>query len=224
MKKNSINNLLRKLIDQNPDILYNPNGFLKHSLTSYDLAEKIIREVKQKYPEIPLIQEEICTASGLHDIGRLLKKEQLFHELRSADYIEKCGVKNKITLTQKESVRIAQMVRSHGAVYECWTDYSLNKLKEEFREIDSTLLIPRTWQESIVCFIDMANLNGYIVSLERKMKEAMKRYKNYSKMEYENCSRLLKRAEPRLKLVEQRVNKLRKGQFSKSEIYKYGFI
>ncbi len=99
--------------------------------------KKIIKNVISKYPKIPINKEEVSLASGLHDIGRPLQKEQIFHELRDARYIEQKGLEKGVAFSLTDAYRIAQMLRSHGFEYELWQDPSGTKLKEEFEPLNT---------------------------------------------------------------------------------------
>ncbi|MBI5398604.1 hypothetical protein HZB03_04015 [Candidatus Woesearchaeota archaeon] len=104
MDKNSIQNWARNLVEANPDHLNDPDNYIKHIGQVYNLAEGVVRNILARYPNIPLIGEEVSLASGLHDIGRPLQKDQTVHELRGARYSEQEGLKKGVAIINDVSL------------------------------------------------------------------------------------------------------------------------
>lgn len=223
MDKNGLISLAKELMDKNPDILNNSVGYLKHLEASYEIAQEIVSKIISHYPNIPLIGEEVSLAAGLHDIGRPLNKDQLFHELRGADYIENHGLELNIANSQEDVSRIAQMVRSHGFLYERWI---LNTTaREEFEYMDISLLLPRTWQEAIVTYSDDHNESGVRVSsLEDKYSRLLAKYQHNPKFQDDRVVQSIISGQQRVTKLCERVDNLANGKLTKKEIATYGFL
>ena len=89
------------MIEQNPDNLYAHliDEYLKHLSDTYRIAGETVDAVCSTYPWLVkyINREEVALAGGLHDIGRPLRKNQLFHELRGAKYIEDHGLEAELS-------------------------------------------------------------------------------------------------------------------------------
>ena len=109
MNKDGILTLARNLLEANPNTLNNPDGYLTHLSQVHDLARDVVENIHSKYKLIPLILEEVSLAAGLHDIGRPLQKDQTFHELRGAKYIEENGLTKMVAPYINDVYRIAQI-------------------------------------------------------------------------------------------------------------------
>jgi len=224
MNKNAILSCARKLIEANPDNLNDPDNYINHLAQVYDLTKEVVTNIVAKYPNIPLIEEEISMASGLHDIGRPLQKDQTFHELRGAEYIEKKGLKEGVASSLKDICRVAQMFRSHGFAYEQWNDAECVKNKKEFEPLETCLIVPRTWQEAIVTYSDLISRNGERVDGEDKLNEVLQRYSGDPRYQDETVIRTINLGYNRILELEERVNALEQGKLTEQDIVRYGFL
>lgn len=217
--KTEIVGFVRRLIEENPDNLNNPDKYIKHVLASYDIAQEVIRRITHRYSRIKLIEYEVCLASGLHDIGRPLKKDQSFHELRGAAFIENRGLELGIAESLTDVFRIAQMFRPHGAVYELWNTL---RIEDEFEITDSSLLLPRTWQEAIVDYSDLNNLDGERMNFKEKLALVPLKYRKqgYASKEVLNAT---ESSIGRMLLLCDRVEALMNGKLTEQEISRFGF-
>ncbi len=222
--KNSVQNWARSLVEANPNSLNSPDNYVRHIGQVYDLAEGVVRNIRAKYPNIPIISEEVSLASGLHDIGRPLKKDQTFHELRGANYVEQEGLEKGVAGSLRNIYRIAQMFRSHGFAYEFWQDKEYGESRKEFEPLEACLLIPRTWQESIVTYSDLASHNGERVKVEDRMSELLHRYENDPKYQKGTVVRAAKTAQNRVLELAERVEALEQGKLTEQDIARYGFL
>jgi HD domain len=211
------------LMDQNPDNLQNPDGYLKHLEVTSDIAQEIVDRILTHYQNIPISREEVSLAAGLHDIGRPLKKDQLFHELRGAEYIEEHGLGLNIANSQKDVYRIAQMIRSHGFLYERWLDNE--DARQEFEPIDTKLLLPRTWQEAIITYADDHNESGErVLNLQEKYEKQLARYRDDPKFKDDVVVRSIINGQCRMTQLCERVEDLANGKLTEKEIATYGFL
>lgn len=224
MNKNRIQTWARNLVEANPNTLNDPDNYIKHIGQVYDLAEGVVRNILARYPNIPIISEEVSLASGLHDIGRPLKKDQIFHGLRGANYTEKEGLEKGVATSLRDIYRIAQMFRSHGFTYEFWQDPECAELKSEFEPLESALLVPRTWQEAIVTYSDLASHNGKRIKVEDRMSELLQRYENDSTYQTGTVVKAAKTAQNRVLELAERVEALEQGRLTEQDIVRYGFL
>ncbi len=226
MNKSGILNWMNELIEANKDI--NPpqiaEGFLKHIDASYDIAAEITENALNQYPAIPLNVAEVALAGGLHDIGRLLRKKQDLHELRGARLIEQEGLAKEVADNERDVVRIAQMMRSHGLYFDKWNYPEYIDEKKEFEPIDIALLVPRTWQEAIVTTSDLRNVNGQRVDPRGRFEELLVRYSTNPKYQSETEVKAISAAKDRMLLIADRVELLEHGKIPESELFRYGFI
>lgn len=221
-------NLARELIEANPGNLTKLDAYFSHVRDSYDVAGEVVDIILSKYHGLKkyLDKQEISLAVGLHDIGRPLRKDQLFHELRGARYIEEHGLEKGISDKITDVYRIAQMVRSHFVVAEQFADETNIQQREEFEPLDPVLLVPRTWQEAIVIYSELSNVNGKRVSIQERIQDIQKRYAPGSDWVKSNPS-LVKSMEKGLSRVLEtceRVQRLKEGELKEEEIGRYGFI
>lgn len=210
---------IKKLLEATPENLQNAESLLDHSEQTAETTRQILKAILKKYPNLPFIQEELVLAAELHDIGRLLKKDQIFHELRGASYLEKQGLTLRVASSLAGIYRIAQSIRSHGGVYEAWQNPEYAEKRKEFEPLETSLLIPRTWQEAIVAYADICTLNGKRVDAQERVKEILQRYQD-DKQTIQNT----KKSVNRLLELEKRVKALEKGALSEEEICRYGFL
>src|SRR3989344_2950846 len=139
MNCDGVLNLTKRLIDFYPDNLIDPTNYLAHLSDTYKIASETTNRALIKYPKLNrwLITEQIALAGGLHDIGRVLRKNQLFHELRGAKYIEDNGLEIGVADSIVNIYRIAQMFRSHYVVAEQFADEENAQERAEFEPLDS---------------------------------------------------------------------------------------
>ena len=227
MDYDGLRKLTEQLMKENPENMKSSEGFLLHVQESYNVAKETVEMACFNLPELKtkLDENEVSLAGGLHDIGRILKKNQLFNELRGARYIEENGIENGIADNLVDIYRIAQMIRPHFVVSEQFNDEKNEKEKIEFEPIDSRLLIPRTWQEAIVVYAELSNLGGERVSFIERLNEIKERYANNPK--YKEDSSVLGGLQKGLtRIIETcgKVENLRKGKLKKADIARYGFL
>lgn len=224
MNKNAVQNWARNLVEANPDNLHDPDDYVRHIGQVYGLAEGVVRNILAKYPNIPLIGEEVSLASGLHDIGRPLQKDQTFHELRGARYIEQEGLEKGVASSLRDIYRIAQMFRSHGFAYECWQDSDCTEKRKEFEPLEACLLVPRTWQEAIVTYSDLASQNEERIKVEDRLNELFHRYEGDPRYQNETIVRVARAGLNRILELAERVEALEQGKLTEQDIVRYGFL
>ncbi len=222
------------VLQENPGVLNDGEGFLVHIRGVANNAEEAARKIKENYSWLPLDVDETVMAAGLHDIGRSLNPKelgQLGHEIGSGRWIEKDGLEKEIVKTLKDAYRIAQMARSHASIFEQWkvaeeidkTRY--NALVKNFGNINPDLLKARTWQEGIVTYSDLRDKNGKRVDPIWKLQEAMKRYSQDENIKDEVVVQAHKRAMPRLIYLCKAIDAATKGTLSRTEIKTlFGFL
>ncbi|NOQ55614.1 MAG: hypothetical protein GQ477_02285 [Nanohaloarchaea archaeon] len=221
-------NLATKLIDKNPGNLHSPDNYLLHLEDTYKICKEIVETAISSYPELSnyLKEEEVALAGGLHDIGRPLQENQLFHELRGAQYIEQYGLKIGVAESEVDIYRIAQMFRPHYVVAEQFADPDNSDQLNGITTLpDSALLIPRTWQEAIVIYSELSNVNGNRMSVEERIDDVKDRYTNDPKFNSNPAFiNAMKTGLDRVFEVCDRVQKLIDGDFEPEEIMRYGFL
>lgn len=228
MNKQGVLDLAKRLIDENPGNLNSPDGYLTHLGDAYDNAGGVVKEVCFKYTILKNILdvEKISLAGGLHDIGRPFKKDQLFHELIGAKYIQEHGLQLGVADNLVAVYRIAQMFRSHCIVSEQFAEENHKEQRREFEPLDTSLLIQRTWQEAIVTYSELTIVNGKRISFQEKIQDFRKNYALGGKFAKTNPAfiKSLEKGLPRLTEVCQRVQRLRQGKLKIEEIMRYGFL
>lgn len=221
--------LARELIEQNPGNLYSHliDEYLCHLSDTYRIAGETVDAVCYRYPVLrkKLKREEVALAAGLHDIGRPLCKNQLFHELRGARYIEDYGLGKGVADSLIDVYRIAQMFRSHFLVFEQFCDSQNAPGREEYKKIEAELLLPRSWQEAIVVYAELSNIKGTQISIQGRIADIRKRYTDDPQYN-PNSSLLYAMAKglPRVIAVCERVERLKCGELDEPEIMRFGFI
>tara|TARA_Y100000310_G_C20680361_1_gene815570 strand:+ start:2122 stop:2799 length:678 start_codon:yes stop_codon:yes gene_type:complete len=224
LNKTQILDWASRLIDENVDNLKDPQGLITHLEGVYDVAQEVVRGVTAQYPGIPFVGEEVCLAAGLHDFGRPLRKDQMFHELRSAQYIDEHGLANGVAHSEVDVFRIAQMVRSHGPIYERWTDEGNASYREEFGNLDFCLLLPTSWQAAIVAYADLASMGGERVDPLERLEAGIRKYRDDPKYKSERMVRSLMVSKERFGILCRRVEALEQGQLTEQEIARFGFL
>jgi len=224
MNKNGVLNWAQELIETNPNNLCSPDDYIKHVSQVYDTAKIVVGNILSKYPNISMNGEEVVLAAGLHDIGRPLNKDQIFHELRGANYVERGGLKRGVANSLKDIYKIAQMIRSHGAVYESWQESGCAERRKEFEPLEICLLIPRTWQEAIVTYSDLASLNSERAKVKDRLDELLQKYESNPKYQNRCILSAVKNSQSRLLRLAERVEALEHGKLTEGDICIYGFL
>lgn len=221
--------LAQELIEQNPTNLDATliDEYLIHLSDSYFIAKETVGIVCEKYPQLKnyLSSDEVALAGGLHDIGRPLRKNQLFHELRGAAFIEAYGLEKGVANSTIDVFRIAQMFRPHFLVAEQFNDPDNSHETSAFKYLNSALLIPRTWQEAIVAYAELSNIRGKRISIRQRIEDIEQRYTNDPK--YNSNTSLLRAIQEgvtRIIATCERVEMLKDGKMSEPQIFRYGFI
>ena len=221
MNKLGVEQWALELVDQNPGNLMDPNGFVIHLRDTYDIGGETVDVVCSNYPGLKeyLHREVVALAAGLHDIGRPLDYNQLFHELRGARLVEQQGLEKGVAEYPIDLVIIAQMGRPHFVVYEQWDDEANSEARSEFEPLDSGLLVPRTWAEAIVVYSDLSNVNGERVSFEWRLEDVGNRYTTDPRFTgYDSLVDAMKIGLKRVYGVCESVQRLRDGTLSEQEI------
>lgn len=221
--------LARHLIEINPGTLQPGliGAYLAHLEASYTIAAEVVARIGDRYPALQkfLCAKEIALAAGLHDIGRPLHADQLFHELRGAAFVEVHGLALGLAPTQMDVHRLAQMFRPHFVVAEQFADESHAAARSVFEPLDATLLVPRSWQEAIVVYAELSNINGRCVSIHTRIADIQKRYaEDFSNGFGASLSRAMQAGLPRVMATCAQVQRLMDGALPAHEITQYGFI
>jgi len=221
--------LARHLIEINPGTLQPDliGAYLAHLEASYTIAAEVVARIGARYPALQksLCAEEIALAAGLHDIGRPLHADPLFHELRGAAFVEAHGLALGLAPTQRDVHRLAQMLRPHFVVAEQFADESHAAARSIFEPIDAALLIPRSWPEAIVVYAELSNINGRRVSIPTRIADIQKRYAGGAANGFSaSLSRAMSLGLPRVRATCERVQRLIDGKLATHEIARYGFI
>ena len=227
INKQGILDLTQRLIDENPGTLKDPPMYLGHVEATYDVAEQVLSEIFSEYPRInKFMNPLILTAAGFHDIGRPLNKNQIFHELRGARWLEQHAQAEGITSNHDESLLIAQMITPHFIVSEQFAEPENAEIRKEFESIDPILLIPRTWEESIITYADMCNLSGERCSYEKRFADILERYRPGTHWAKSNPGLIetMQKGLPRVRQICEKVQALSEGKLSEIEIGRYGFL
>lgn len=228
MDEEGVLRLFDYLTVENRNNFESPSGLRVHLKCSYEIAGNIAEDILRKYDFVRnrLNPGEVALAAGFHDIGRVFQKNQVFHELRGARYVEENGLEKGVADNLVDVYRIAQMFRPHYLVFEQFTDEQNREQAEEFRDIDLSLLIPRTWQEKIVVYADLSNLDGGVVHFEERIRYIEKMYKPGTRRAYSNPTlmRAMKRGLPRIIAICRKVESAARGKLAKQKISREGFI
>lgn len=223
-----LENLAKELIEENKDSLQDENAYLQHLIFSYDVAYGVVSSIHSKYPLLKerINLDEVALAAGIHDVGRQLRRNQLFHELRGAEYVEKKGLEKGVSDSLSDVYRIAQMIRPHFVVSEQFSDEENAQERAEFEYLDPILLVPRTWHEKIIVYSDLSNANGKKVFFKDRIEEIINRYSNNDSYKNSNLSMLnsLKKGYSRIINTCEKVQKLSEGKLTETEVLREGFI
>jgi hypothetical protein len=226
MTPNKALDLARRLLDEHPDTILG-SSYIGHLESVAEAATETVEQIHKNNSQLRyfLKKEEVALAAALHDVGRVLDQDQLFHELRGAKYIEEHGLENGVAEFPVDVYRIAQMFKSHFLVYEQFNDPDNSEQKEPFKDLDSSLLIPRTWQEAIIVYSDLSLVDGERVSVEERLADIEKRYSSDPRyMDNTSVIRSFEKGKTRLLKLAERVEKLESGKMSDPEIMQYGFL
>jgi len=222
--------ILEKLIETHPGTLNDPEGLLVHSRDSAFIIGEVLDKVTYNYPEefkFTLDRREIEIAAYLHDIGRILQKDQAFHGLRGAKYIEEEGTRLGISLTEKHEkqlYRIAETIRSHLVAYEQFLMPEYKEKRKEFENLDPDLLIPTTWNQKFLVYAELSNVNSRRVSPQERLMELEKRYSKDTKYQDKLFFKAFMKGKERLFRVCNTVDRLIQGRMDEREIKRYGFL
>ena len=168
MNYEDVQRLVEKLIGENPGVSVPVDTYIAHVLDAGDAAKEALMQGSERNPILGVLDiDEIGLATRLHDIGRILNDDQMFHELRGAKWIEEYGVEYEVTDSQEQAHRLAQMIRPHFVVSEQFlAKGKFQDQREEFRHLSPELLIPQTWSEALVVYGDASNCGGKRVPIE----------------------------------------------------------
>lgn len=148
------------------------SDFLKHSEATYKIAKKAAIDIINNNPGLEIDPGEVAIAGYLHDIGRLLSVNQSFHEIRGALYLKKKGFK-----------RLSRMIISHFIVYEEFLDGNYPG-REEFSNINASLLLPKSIEQQIIVYSDLSNLEGSEMNFRERLRHIENRQKNNPQFHY----------------------------------------
>ena len=140
---------------------------------------------------------ELCVAGYFHDIGRCFtkdKKNATFHEIVGARYVEANGVRLGLTDSQEQCDSIAQTLRSHFVVYEQFVMPEYAEWLPGLRDTNPELLLPKSWNELIITYSDLINLNNKRINFEDRVTDIKERDRKNSNPRL----KAVKKAEPRL--------------------------
>lgn len=153
------------------------DGFLEHSLDTYDCAWETMNEILGRYPEAgrEMSPEDTSMAGGLHDIGMVLDDDRRLHTAKAARYVERQGERLGIAESEDVAYRIAQMIRPHGLTEEEIRCASIQLLEdvgvsEPGGGFDTTLYHQATVPECVVTHSDiraLGNGSGFDGAMER---------------------------------------------------------
>jgi len=174
----------KKIIDIHPGTLREPEGLLIHLEVTGDIAGETYDLAESHYGPLPMKREEVVLGGTLHDIGRAMRGDQTFHELRGSLWIQENGHIEGVATTLEEVYKIAQIVLPHGLVYERWIDPSekVVKQREEWEPFDISRLLPRTWQEAIVSHAEISNAQGERLDWRIRAQKNLDKYTNDEKI------------------------------------------
>ena len=232
--------LMKKIVKDNPGILINQEDFLLHCKGTRDIISEALDDIFIHYPDFRdrLNRSELETAGFFHDVGRPFNKDQTFHELRGAEWLERKALEKCIVYPTKlgmnamlEAVtsvyRIAQTIRSHFVVLEQFKLPFFEKQRKEFEsreDCDLDLLIPHTWNEALVVYGELSNVRGKVMSFEERVKDLRERYRNYPDYEDPNFLEAIEIGLKRVERVYKRVQNFRDGKLDHSAVVRYGFL
>lgn len=202
--------------------------FWEHLGNSYGIAFVVSNSAIASYPVLEgrLCPEEVALAAGLHDVGCALERNQLFHELRSAQYILDNWRELNLASDEHAVYRVAQMVKPHFMVHEQWIDPANQEAASEFKPLDPALLLPRTWSEAIVMFAGMVSVHQDLKSYKQRLDEICEeaRTLDFTSAGDPTLGRALDKGYARVLETCGRVYKLHAGTLAPKEVCAYGFI
>jgi len=208
-----------------------PEGFLEHCRGSAEVMADVVDRAIFYFPDQfrQMDTEVMKTAAYLHDIGRILRKKQIFHELRGAEFIEDEGLNIGLADPNEKMdtlYKFAQIIRPHFAVYEqFWMEEHKDDRKEFEGEMIQLLLVPSTWNESMLVYSDLSNLGGNRITPRERMEELESRCSS-SKGSREDELRLkaIKLGKERVLRICDSVDNLVTGNMDYRELNKYGIL
>lgn len=168
----------RLVLEDYKGSLGKPENFLRHTELTYEIAGETTDRILKHYPSFRSMfsKELIEAAGGLHDIGRPLRRDQRFHGIRGAKYIKDNWKEIGIADSEHIVDVIVQMFLPHGLAYEEFTEPKNVGMRKEFGSVDTSYLLPNTWQEAIIVYADGKNDGRNVISIEERFESAMKKY------------------------------------------------
>ncbi len=168
--------LVQKLAYDNKDNFNKFEPFFDHSY----MTAAIARDVAER---LGLNPEEAYIAGMLHDVGKCFttdKKTRTFHEIIGARYIAERGLIWGISDSQEQCYKLAQIARSHGIVSEQFQlarqgEPSLQQWLPGLEDTNPELLLPKTWEEIIITYADLRNIELKEVSFEYRLADIEER-------------------------------------------------
>jgi len=104
-------------------------------------------------------------------------------------------------------------------------DEEIEKLLEDFGDVNSYLLMPRTWQEAIITYSDLSDKNEERVDPIWKIKDAMERYRTNPQIADPVFVIAHERAINRLTNLCYKIDNAQKGKLTESEMSTFfGFL
>lgn len=229
MNRVEIEKIVNDLVD-NPAYagnLMNPLSVKAHVIGVADKSVQFAKEALGHYPFLTeaINPERMLVGGAGHDFGRVLKKNQNLHGLRSAKFIEEKGLRLNLTDNVSENRAIAQMARTHGFTYE-EVLYVQEKSPEELNEfgsLEGAILIPHTLQEMIVTAADFYDNNGEWTNPQERIRSIRERYApgtEYAKTGQAVAYAVKHGAAERVVKIFQFVEDLRQGKLDRKEVLK----
>lgn len=186
---------MEDIVHVNKDNFRELGPFLRHSYDTGEIA-------KESADKLSLDAKESAISGYFHDIGRCFtkdKKYHTFHEVVGARYFEAEGVKLGITDSQEQCDRMAQSFRSHFAVYEQFMMPEYSQWLPGLRDTNPDLLLPKSWNELIMVYAELTNIDGNRISFEERIADIKERdIKNKNPR-----LKAIEKAEPRLYIIKE---------------------
>ena len=154
--------------------------------------------------DLGLNVEEAVLAGYFHDIGRCFTKDKInhaFHEIIGARYFEEKGFGLGIADSQEQCDRISQSFRSHFIVYEQFIMPEYKQWLPGLKDANPDLLLPKSWNELVIIYADLTNINGKRISFEDRIADIKERAKKNDNPRL----KALEEAEPRLLTLKKKV-------------------
>lgn len=174
--------------DFRPNHPQNDSLLNAHLPDTYDISYELANILLGNYPQLEDILDPllIAAAGGLHDVGRALKENQAFHEVRGARYIRDNAIRLGLASNIEGAIKLALIFQPHGCVYEC-LDIEDSEFQNPLQELEAQEplipreLIPLTISQAIISYAEMANSGkklGERTEPATRLNEAAQRYSN----------------------------------------------